>query len=455
MKNHPSRTILRPFMIVGLFSLTSLLNSQPLVLDLEQAVKLALENNLDIQSSALDLQMKERVKNTVFNRFYPSINASATLSRSHVEPVVPFGTPPSAVNLSTSLQIQLPLNPALFPGIEQTKLDYQEGILSYQGAKARLEVEIRKAFNTLLALERDLELAENQLETARQRYLQTRENYQAGLTPELNLLSAQVSYERLKPSLQDKENSYAQAKMNFLSQLGKKADQNLVLEGKLEIPEGIDLPPLEELLQNIPQRQDLLSLSAQQKSLENLLTVQKLALLPSLILMASWDPSLNDPFGKPWFEDVEDNWPQRGGLFGLTLSWALDPYIPGSSQQVELQDLRDQRKKLDLAFQNLLNMASMEIRILESGIRKSLANREVLILSRDLARRAYELSDEAYRLGGQSLLEVQDAGVQLEGAQLQLIFEELAILNSLADLEWALGLSSGELLKSFEKGADQ
>ncbi len=57
-----------------------------ILLDAEKAVEIAMANNLQIKSETLTLRVKNRTKNTVFNYFYPTISASATLSRMHEDP---------------------------------------------------------------------------------------------------------------------------------------------------------------------------------------------------------------------------------------------------------------------------------------------------------------------------------------------------------------------------------
>jgi outer membrane protein TolC len=168
----------------------------------EQAVELAIQNNLELQSQAIDLEIRKRGAETVWNQFIPTVSASATVSKLNVdpEPIAPGFPAASPWNLNTNLSAQLALSPALFPGITQTRIDFQNGQISYEGARAQLEIEVRKAFNTLLALQQDLALTEDQLENARQRYLETQLNFNAGLSPELTLLSSRVTWENLKPS---------------------------------------------------------------------------------------------------------------------------------------------------------------------------------------------------------------------------------------------------------------
>jgi outer membrane protein TolC len=324
--------------ILLLIATTSLTAQEPSgAVTLEQAVSLAIENNLELKSQAIDLEIRKRGAETVWNVFIPTVSASATLSRSNEEPTaIPPFPAPSPWNLSTNLSAQLAISPALFPGITQTRIDYQNGQISYEGARAQLEVEVRKAFNTLLALRQDLNLTEDQLENARQRYLETQQNYQAGLSPELTLLSSRVTWENLKPSLLDKANSYNASLLSFKNQLGFTSEADLILDGEISLPENLNLPPLEELLGGLENRFDIRGLSGEISSLDNTILVQQMALLPNVVLAANWDPGINDPFETDWFEDVEGNWSQRSGNMSLTLSWALDPYLPGSQTQVSL-----------------------------------------------------------------------------------------------------------------------
>jgi outer membrane protein TolC len=252
----------------------------------------------------------------------------------------------------------------------------------------------------------------------------------------------------------DKRNSFNASLLSFKNQLGFTSDVDLVLDGEISLPENISLPPLEELLERLVNRYDIQGLTGELASLDNTIFVQQMALLPNVILAANWDPGMNDPWETDWFEDIDNTWSQRGGNMSLTLSWALDPFIPGSQTQVTLANLQDNYQQLETSYQSAYKGAELQVRTLYSTVQKSLESRRALGFNLELAQRAYALSEEAYRAGSQSLLEVQDAELQLRGARLQLIFEELSLANGIIDLEFALGLSSGELLTGFGSSND-
>jgi outer membrane protein TolC len=161
------------------------------------------------------------------------------------------------------------------------------------------------------------------------------------------------------------------------------------------------------------------------------LLVQQMALLPNVILAANWDPGMNNPLETNWFDDIDNTWSQRSGNMSLTLSWAIDPFLPGSQTQVALSNLQDNLSQLQTTYQSAYKGAELQVRTLYATVQKSLESLKALGFNLDLAQRAFTLSEEAYRAGSQSLLEVQDAELQLRGARLQLI---------LKNYPWSTGL---------------
>ena len=70
---------------------------------------------------------------------------------------------------------------------------------------------------------------------------------------------------------------------------------------------------------------------------------------------------------------------------------------------------------------------------------------ETLSKNVDSAKRAYQLTDEAYKSGARSLLEVQDAELQYQSAQLILLNEKQVLNSTLLDLETALNSTREEI----------
>ncbi len=73
-----------PVLIMSLLFITAFLsglNAETVILDIEKSVDLALENNLELKSSRMDVEIKKRAADLSWNRFIPTVQASGTLMR--------------------------------------------------------------------------------------------------------------------------------------------------------------------------------------------------------------------------------------------------------------------------------------------------------------------------------------------------------------------------------------
>ena len=113
-------------------------------------------------------------------------------------------------------------------------LDYEAELIDYEEAKKLLERNVRKAFYSLILAQESIKLAEMELATAVRNYEQTVKNYEAGLVPRLQVLSAQVAAENQRPTLESKKISYTTALMSFKMLLGLESEDEIILEGSID-----------------------------------------------------------------------------------------------------------------------------------------------------------------------------------------------------------------------------
>lgn len=431
------------------------------VLDVESALALALESNLGIQSQELDVAQKQLIRDSWWNRFYPSISARATLGRMNEEQTAttiqagPGGTPVVAQieqprwNLSTALEMNLRLTPALSPGINLAGIDLGASRIELQDQQAQVERDVQKSFYELLVTEAQIRLIEERIRTAENRLEQTRLNYEAGLVDEFTLLSARVNVANLRPQLAQLRNGYQQQMMAFKMQIGADLDEQLRLTGSIEPPAGIQalrdsVGPVDQ--EDLGGRFDIQGLRQQALILREQERLTRYQSYPSLNLGFTVDPTFQgDPWGDNWFDG--DLWGQRSGMFSVSIVQPIDPWIPRSETQNELKGLERQLIQNQLNLSQARTGAEIEVRSLISNIESSLESIEALELNVELAERAYELAEQAYNNGLRDLTEVEQAEVDLQDARLQLIQEQNRILASLLDLEYALNTSMEEFLR--------
>lgn len=407
-------------------------------LDADAAVRLALESNLSLKSGRIELGKAERARNSTWNSLLPSIDASATLTRSNEEPAVPGLSP---WNMALQVEASLPLGLAKLSSVRATILDYESGRIDYETAERQLERDVRKAFYALLLSRESIRLAERRLETAERQYQNALKNYQAGNAPKLDALTAQVAAENLKPELEDQRVSYASALMSFQLLLGLEPGGELSLKGEIEAePRSFD--PAELCRTCLDGRLDIRRLEKQVQIKENDKRLKdRSAYTPTLTASASYAPAANDPFASKRSGDWTDN-----GLLTLSVSIPLDGFVPGSADQVASAAARDEVEIARIALRQARQKAEAEIKSAILGLEKSLRAMDALALNVTRAREALDLTETSYRAGALNLLEVQSASDELQKAELLLLKEKYNYLSGLIDLSYALNITLGDLM---------
>ena len=281
------------FSAAFLFAQESQVNEK-LVLTVEESVKLALENNKTLKSSAIDLEIQKRASDYSWNSLLPGLQLSGSLARSNNKDSVisnienslnsakydmvidaftgTFGVTndanqalgagvavmnnyPSASSVINdtygseeaamwhpvgNLSISWAFNAALIEQISLSKKQYEAGKISYEQSVKEMETNIRKLFYGILLQQENLNIQKDSLNNAKARYEQALINYRNGLVPELQVLNSQVSYENQKPTVLSLEQQIIQQKNTFAFLLGIPFGKEIELSGTIDV-EYIDV----------------------------------------------------------------------------------------------------------------------------------------------------------------------------------------------------------------------
>ena len=407
------------------------------VITVDEAVKMAAENNLTVRSEKYQLSAKRRSSRNRWNSFVPDITAGSAYSRANEKPVIGD----YHWNLSSSIQAQLALSLSLFDGIKYLMLDYEAGQISYEDALKALERDVRKSFYNIILLRENISLLEENMKTAEKRYNQADINFRNGLVSELDKLQSRVSYEQLKPEYVELKNSYAKALLSFKQIIGLEKEADITLEGEIA-PEDYVIEVNELIFTSLPNRLDIQKLIANIKlmktSRDSVLHQDK---FPSLLFTYQKNMVfLNDPLADPLFKDTENDWTDAGA-FTISLSFDLDSYIPGFKTDTELKNREDEIKSLEAQLARTLQLAETEIRSYVMEIEKSRKKIEFLLMNEKLSERAYEQAEEGYNAGTVELLTLESSSDDLQKARLNVLSEKYNYQAALLDLEYAINKS--------------
>ncbi|MFQ3620701.1 MAG: TolC family protein [Spirochaetales bacterium] len=434
------------------------------VIDVDTALALALRANLGIESEKLNLDIKRNAKDTMYNVFYPKINASVRLSRLNQgpssvstlipDPTSPAGTfnglpvydrvipvtitPPHRFSLGTSISASIAFSYSLIHGMRLTEMDYEAGRINLEKARKKVEIDVKKTFYNLLVIDESIRLAEQNYQATLTRYNQAKANYESGLIDQYSLLAAEVAKESLRPVIVEIQNAYQTLLLSFKLLLGIDLDTPIKLSGSIDpIIEQFDIRELTSRF--LTNRLDIQSLLLARRITDEVWKLEKSALLPVLTLMYSLDPTFQgDPFGDFWWDK---SWKQQSGMFSLTLSLSLDNLIPQSAQKNRIYNADIERQKIEVQLSQVLQAAELEIRRIVLGLEKSAKSIEVLKLNVGLAEKANRMGQEAYRAGLKDYSQIEATEVSLQEARLNLLKEKYNYLSGLLELENALNTS--------------
>ena len=450
--------------------------SAPLHLSPREAVDLAINNNLLLQTARISSDITRRRSGYAWNQFLPTVGVNGTLARSNFASsfspgVVPLPNTgslytygwtggiinpdiivPSPVdlprwNMLGGLSATLDFSFALVEGIRSLRLDYEAGLLTLDKARLQLEQAVLKMYNGILLLQANMALHAEGFDNAQQQAAIAEANFQAGLAPRLNWLQAQVAVENMRPITNELDNNMKSLKGNFAHILGLPYDTEIELEpihtenyfipqdlaGFISRSAAMGKPDIMELQANI------VTLQSRRKAL----AFQQY----TPFLRLGWN--LSSTFtGDPWTDSLfsGSNW-NRGGNLSITLGMNFNGLFSFTREGQQFKDMDANIQINNIMLANMIRETELEIfnkiNSMETA-RTTVAAQQAAV---DLAEMTYNLTEEAYRAGHQDFQSVRNSALALERAKLQLSTLYFNFLNDMIDLEYSLGVPFGSLLR--------
>ena len=407
--------------------------SAEIVLTVDSAVEMALENNRSLKQQEISFMDKERTAKNRWNVFLPDITASAGVSRGNE---ILKNSPEAHWGGQLNGSISLTLGTDIPHKMNRIKEEYAAGNIDYEVAQRNLEVTVRQSFYELLFVKKDMELVQSNLETNKKRYDQTDARYKGGLVPELDVLNAFLAWSKLVPTYDTLSTNYQRKLDQLKITLGVPAGEDVVLQGDVEnmIPQEIDLSSIPEEYETPELRKLKASLLVAESSRKEL---RGSSLMPELSLGWNINPAWDDL-------SQSDQYSDRGKL-SATILWHLDNLIPNSSGNLKIKQLEDNAAKLRLQIAEEEEDSISRVENLLHQIQNQQASVKTLEMTREVAEKTLSLTEEAYKFGTKDMLDVSDAQQTVRNAELDILAKKYDIYCSILELEYTLNLAFGTL----------
>ena len=309
--------------------------------------------------------------------------------------------------------------------IRQAKAQANAASFTYERTKADIALQVAQQFFTVLQARAQVRLQERVLERARRLLEAAEAGFKAGTVARLDVLRAQVQVRTAEVDLLAAQNQERVAMLTLRNLMGVGDDLVFDIAEPSEEPMA-PLPSLTQLLaQAFRQRPEVQEAEWQRKSADAARQLARLAMMPTLTVNGSYNryPTSSRNITKEW-------------AVNLVVSY---PIFDGGRLRAELTTAELQREQAALTLRRTLNDIRLQVEQaylnLQNACERLAAAQEAVKEASETAR----LTEEAYRAGVASLLDVLNAQVALAQAETQELQARYDLRRALFALRHAIG----------------
>ena len=450
----------------------------PVVISLEQALKIALSENIAVKVADKEIERTKYAKKGTYASLFPQIDATGSYQRTIKKQVMymdfdmsSFGGGSAAGSGSTGsgtagtgegsgtgsgstasssknngglevgrwntwsagLSASMPVvNAQLWKSIKISGMDVELAVEKARASRLDMVSQVKNAYYAVLFSKEAFNVYKEVYENAMTNYAETEKKYNVQKATDLDMARAKTNVANAIPNVYNAESSIILALWQLKAVMGIDLEMNIDVEGAIEDYSEYmtsDVTRADSI--SLDRNSTMKQLEIQANELAQSIKAQQYAYIPTLSLAFnySYNAMTND------FNFKEYRWTPYSYV-GVSLS------IPIFSGGKRLNQVRQARNSYE---QMRLQMTSTE-RNLKISIRQSLNTMETNVKSYDAAKdavasaeKAYSIAEKSYEVGRATLTDLNDAQLALTQARLA---ESQAVYNFIVaktQLEQTLG----------------
>lgn len=418
----------------------------PSPLDLNGAVRYALDHNYAILQARQQLQLEQGIVTQVVGQAIPNLGANGTYARNATEISQTF--PQSA----DTWLAQVKLTQLVFAGggvhaaIKSARLSREAARADLQTAIDTALLDVRTRFYAVILTREQVQVQEDNIKLYERELSDTRNQFQAGSVSNFEVLRARVSLANAQPDLITARNNYRVAVEQLRQSLGAPAGG----PGNSSLPDVVgtlDFTPvsfdLDQALEAArANRPEMASLHRHTAAGEQNVRQAASTYYPNLSVFGTYEwegeggfvtnPSSLALYGIPVITSV------HGWLYGVQGSWSI---FDGGQTRGKVQQARAQLEQARLSEATETLSIDVEVRQAYSTFEQA---RELVAASQETVAQAEEalrLANERFHVGSATQLDVLTSQVALTQAKTNQVQANYNYLVAVATLRKAMGLS--------------
>ena len=460
---------------------------EPVVITLEQALEIALSENISVKVADMEIERSEYAKKGSYAALWPQIDASGAYQRTIKKQVmymdfdmsslggmlgggagegegtelpdgvelpdgmeIPDGAgsstedKPSSSNgggmevgrwntWSTGVSAAMPLvNAQLWQSLKISGMDVELAVEKARASRLDMVTQVKQAYYSVLLSKQAFDVYKQVYENAVRNYEETQKKYDAEKVSEMELIRSKTTVANAIPNVYNAESSVILALWQLKAVLGVDLEMNIDVAGALEdygqqMFYDIHSHDGATLEDNTTMKQ----LAIQTEQLAQMVKMQKFANIPSLALAFNYsiNAMTND------FKFSEYKWTPYSYV-GLSLNI---PIFAGGKRYNAIRQSKNQYRQVQLQSLNTERQLKIAIRqhltTMEMNMKSYYAAQDAVAS----AQKGYDIMEMSYQVGRGTLIELNDAQLALTQAQLAESQAIYNFLNAKAQLEQTLG----------------
>ena len=469
--------------------------AKPVVITLEQALEIALSENVAVKVADLEIKRTQYAKKGAYAALYPQIDLSAAYQRTikrqvmymDIDPEkmagmmgggsssatdamssimqriavlesehdIQHAPPASSVPESGSTQssssmedgmevgrlntlnggvtVAMPIiNAQLWKGLKISGMDVELAVEKARASRLDMVSQVKSSFFGTLFAKEALTVYEQVYNNAVSNFEETKKKFDAQKVSELELLRAKTNVASSVTNLYNAESTVVLALWQLKAVLGVDLDMNIDVAGKLEDwSQQMFYDVHQHDSISVDNNSTMKQLAIQTEVLAENIKMQKYANIPSLAVAFNF--SMNSMANDVSFSEFR--WTPYSYV-GLSLNI---PIFAGGKRHFAIRQAQNQYNQVKLQVDNTERQLKIAIRqqltTMETNMKSYYAAQETTAM----AQKAYDIAEAAYKVGRSTQLELNDAQLALTQSQLAQYQAVYNFLNAKTQLEQTLG----------------
>ena len=406
---------------------------QPLQLTLDQALEIALSESNTIKIADMTVEKSGYAEKGSYASLYPNVSVSSSYQRTLKKQVMvmDMGGQPMEIkvgrdnNINASASASMPLvNASLWESLKLSGMDVEMAVEQARSSKIGMVKQVKQAFYAVLLAQASYDVMNQVYENAQKNYEKTLQRFNVGKASEVERLRAQVTMMNAEPNVSSAENAVLLATWQLKAVMGIALDTDINVVGDLnDYTNQLLTPYVSE--DDISNNSSLLQFDIQDRMLESTIRMQKKQYLPTLAASINYNYSAMGDDKLSWF-------PSSTAALSLSL-----PVFDGFQKRYNIKQSKVTRNMLALQREDTERNLRIAIRNFNDQMELCIKNYQAANATVEIAQKSYDISEKMYEVGKATLVELNDAQLALQQAQLtqaQAVYNFMVTKASLVEL---------------------